>query len=411
MKRFFLIWTLPVLLLACFLPGTVMREVLCTADMKAPPCIRPEEPAALPRGEPQRIWLPVEALMEPGTWAQLEPELSSSVASGVTYNVSDESILQVNADGKVTALSSGIATVTAHLRNGSSATQTVRVLELVDTLSLHTQRVKVKIDGSKPLKARVSPETAEEKLIWSSSDPTVARVDENGVVTGVGYGTAVITCTSEYGRVEASCKVKVCDLVQVALTFDDGPSLQYTGKMLELLKKYDIRATFFLLGTRIQGCEHHLQRMVADGHEIGYHSWTHKSFFRTSREKIVEEYERFVKTIDAVCGGKVTVFRGPGGGITRAALESIPLPHIHWNEGTRDWESRNTDKVKNAILDSLTDGGIILLHDIHGTTYTGTMAALEYIFANDLDVEFMTVTELLSRNGTPPQPGTTYYKG
>ena len=78
---------------------------------------------------------------------------------------------------------------------------------------------------------------------------------------------------------------------------------------------------------------------------------------------------------------------------------------------TRDWETRNTTKVKNAILGGLKDGAIILLHDIHATTLSGTTEALDYIFANDLDVEFLTVTELLSRNGTPPTSGKTYYNG
>jgi hypothetical protein len=57
----------------------------------------------------------------------------------------------------------------------------------------------------------------------------------------------------------------------------------------------------------------------------------------------------------------------------------------------------------------LKDGAIILLHDIHGTTLSGTQSALDYIFSKDMDVEFMTVTELLSRDGTPPQAGKTYY--
>ena len=92
-------------------------------------------------------------------------------------------------------------------------------------------------------------------------------------------------------------------------------------------------------------------------------------------------------------------------------LKTINLPHIYWSVDTRDWETRNTEKVKNAIIRGLKDGAIILLHDIHGTTLSGTREALSYIFANDLDVEFLTVTELLSRDGTPPTPGVTYYNG
>ena len=97
--------------------------------------------------------------------------------------------------------------------------------------------------------------------------------------------------------------------------------------------------------------------------------------------------------------------------ITNTALSTIPMPHIMWSVDTRDWETRNTTAVKNAIIGGLKDGAIILVHDIHQTTYLGSVAALDYIFKNDLDVEFLTVTELLSRDGTPPEAGKTYYKG
>jgi peptidoglycan/xylan/chitin deacetylase (PgdA/CDA1 family) len=105
------------------------------------------------------------------------------------------------------------------------------------------------------------------------------------------------------------------------------------------------------------------------------------------------------------------VFRAPGGGITNNALKYIQLPHIYWSVDTLDWKTRNTEKVKNAILGGLKDGAIILLHDIHATTISGTTEALDYIFEKDLDVEFLTVTEILSRDGTPPTPGITYYHG
>ena len=82
-----------------------------------------------------------------------------------------------------------------------------------------------------------------------------------------------------------------------------------------------------------------------------------------------------------------------------------------WSVDTRDWETLNTYRVKQAIISGLKDGAIILLHDIHSSTYYGTVAALEYIFEEDLDVEFMTVTELLSRDGTPPEAGQSYYSG
>lgn len=361
--------------------------------------------------ERQTVSLPKESAMEPGSSAVLQPRLNHRVETPVSYSVSDSSILQVDASGNLKALANGTATVTAQLPNGESATQTVRVMRLIHTVELDAQRIKVKNGSSKTLTATVSPADTGEKLIWSSSDPSIAKVDAKGVVTGLRNGTVVITCASEYGGVKAACEVKVCNLIQVALTFDDGPSSAYTGKVLDMLQKYDIDASFFLVGNRIKGCEKLLQRMVDEGHEIGYHTWSHGYFYNMTLEEMKQDYRLFLNAVEKACTGEVTLFRAPGGGLTDAALANIPVPHIMWSVDTRDWETRDTTKVKNAIIAGLKDGAIILLHDIHYTTYTGTMAALEYIFENDLDVEFMTVTELLSRKGTPPKAGKSYHKG
>jgi uncharacterized protein YjdB len=88
--------------------------------------------------------------------------------------------------------------------------------------------MKVKIGGSKQLTATAAPATSPEKLIWASSDPSIATVDQNGVVSGIKAGNVTITCTTEFGKVQSAVQMKVCNLVQVALTFDDGPSSKLT---------------------------------------------------------------------------------------------------------------------------------------------------------------------------------------
>ena len=359
--------------------------------------------------EPQTVSLPKEAILNPKESLQLQPVLNHPVPTEISYTVSDDKVLQVDGTGKLTALAEGTATVTATLPNGASASQSVRVLPFIKSVSLAESAVKVKNGSTRALQFTVQPANATEKLIWTSSDAAIATVDENGVVTGKKNGTVTITCTSQYGKVSASCQVKVCNLIQVALTFDDGPSSAYTGKLLDLLKKYDVDVTFFMVGNRIAGCENLLKRMVAEGHELGYHTWNHSYLYEMSASQISEDYNKFQKAVNDACGGEVTLFRAPGGGITDRALETLPVPHIMWSVDTRDWETRDTYRVRQAILNGLKDGAIILLHDIHGTTLSGTQSALDYIFSKDMDVEFMTVTELLSRDGTPPQAGKTYY--
>ena len=348
----------------------------------------------------------------PGGSVKLETVLNHPVKQKITYSVADEAIATVDESGILTGHAEGSTTVTATLPNGASATQTLTVIPLIESISLSIPRtMKVKIGGSKQITASAAPTSSPEKLIWASSDPSIATVDENGLVSGHKKGNVTITCTSEFGKVQASMQLKICDLKQVALTYDDGPSGTYTPQLLELLRKYDIKATFFLVGEMMSYSKNVVKQIGADGHELGYHTWGHTYFSQMSATAIKNDFNRFNTMLTELCGRGATVFRAPGGGITNTALKTINLPHIYWSVDTRDWETRNTEKVKNAIIRGLKDGAIILLHDIHGTTLSGTREALSYIFANDLDVEFLTVTELLSRDGTPPTPGVTYYNG
>lgn len=362
--------------------------------------------------QPLTLSLPEKALLiDPGASAPMGVILNYPVSADITYTCSDESIATVDENGTVTAVAEGTATVTATLAGGQSATREIRVLPFVKSITLSADSMKVKHSGgSKTLTAEVFPADAGEPLVWTSSDESIATVDANGVITGHADGYATITCTSLYGGVSASCRVKVCDLIQVALTFDDGPSTTYTPKVLDMLDKYGITCTFFMVGNRIGSAKKIVKRMYEAGHELGYHTWSHEFFFNMNKSQIEKDYEKFCNALMDACGQKPTVYRAPGGNITKLALQTLPMPHIMWSVDTRDWETRNTQKVKQAVLKGLKDGAIILVHDIHGTTYTGVLAALEEVFAKDMDVEFLTVTELLSRKGEAPQNGVTYYK-
>ncbi len=363
--------------------------------------------------ESLKVSLPGDTLfVAPGASTPLQTAINHPLAHEViTYAVEDPSIATVDSRGVITGVATGNTKVTVTLPGGSHATQKIKVIQLVETLRLDEDYIKIKPGSTRQLEATIKPKKSPEKLIWTSSDPSIATVSSKGLVTGVKKGTVTITCTTKYGNIAASCKVKVCNVIQVALTFDDGPSSSYTPKVLDLLKKYDVKATFFLVGNRISTSPGSVKRMAEEGHEIGYHTWAHSYFSTMSSGTIQADLAKFQTAVKNASGKTATVYRAPGGGITGNALRTINMPHIMWSIDTRDWETRNSWSVKNAIIGGLKDGAIILLHDIHGTTYLGTVAALDYIFANDLDVEFLTVTELLSRKGTPPTAGKTYYWG
>jgi len=351
-----------------------------------------------------------EAVLSPGDTALFTAQLNHPVQADFTWTCADGTIAQIAPDGTVTAVAEGETQVRATLDNGMYAEASVRVLPLIRSITLSSEKIKLRHGGgSKTLTITCAPAESREQVTWASSDPSVASVDGQGVVTAGRDGTCTVTCTSQYGRVMASCQVKVCDLTQVALTFDDGPSSSFTANLLDTLKSYGVRVTFFLVGRSVPGNAAVVRRMAEEGHELGYHTWAHGYLYNMSNAQMQADFASTSQVIRDACGQGPTVFRAPGGGFDGRVLSQIPLPHIHWSVDTRDWETLSAGSVKNAILNGVkSDGAIILLHDIHGTTLSGVIQALKVLMDGDADVEFLTVTELLSRGGTPPRAGISY---
>lgn len=346
--------------------------------------------------------------LQMGQAMTLQPLFNHPVTPAVSWASSDPAICTVDEAGTVTGVAYGLATVTATLANGSFATCEVAVSPPISSIALEKTLYKIKPGATRQLNALTDPMDSGEELVWSSSDPAIVTVDETGTVTGLAYGTATVTVTGKYSGLSASCDVKVCDVIQVAITFDDGPSA-HTAKLLDFLKEAGIKATFFLVGERLPYYEEEVIREVAEGHEIGYHSYDHTIQTTLSSEKITRDFEKTSQMLKDLTGAEFTVWRSPGGGYNQRVLSCIPLPHIYWWLDTKDWQTRNADKVYSAIINKSTDGSIILLHDLHKTTVEGSIRAMREMMEGDY--EFLTVTELISRNGTPPEPSTNYMRG
>lgn len=270
----------------------------------------------------------------------------------------------------------------------------------------HKDLVKVKHDGGTKNLAEYLTFNTANLLTWKSSDTSIAKVDALGKVTGLKDGTVTITVTDKTAKKSVKCKVKVCNLKQVALTFDDGPSAK-TAKLLDYLREKDVKVTFFLVGNRLNEFKNTVQQEVKDGHEIGYHSYSHKMQPQLSNAQIISDFEKSNKLLKDLTGAEFTLWRTPGGDFNQRVLDCIDLPHIMWSVDTRDWEHRNTYKVYSSVIGS-SDGAIVLMHDLYGSTVDGAIEAIDEMLEGDY--EFMTVTELLSRNGSTPQPNTTYYR-
>jgi peptidoglycan/xylan/chitin deacetylase (PgdA/CDA1 family) len=168
-------------------------------------------------------------------------------------------------------------------------------------------------------------------------------------------------------------KVVVTDVATsekvVAFTFDDGPDPIYTPLVLDVLKKYDAHATFFVLGLRAEKYPEIIKRMAQEGHEIGNHSYSHRNFGKGGNvEYMRKEIERSNAIIYELSGQKDVLFRPPGGYLSDALIDLIKKEHItiaYWSyiQDTKDWKGRSAEKISAHLIKNIKPGQIIILHD------------------------------------------------
>jgi peptidoglycan-N-acetylglucosamine deacetylase len=176
-----------------------------------------------------------------------------------------------------------------------------------------------------------------------------------------------------------------------------GPWPESTEKILDILKKNKIKATFFMVGRYLKAYADLGKKVAADGHAIGNHSWNHR-YFKYTEAGAAKEIDRTNSLIQEVTGLKVSMFRPPGGVLTNglaAYAEKKKYTVIIWSADSLDW--RNSMKsLKQSVLRQATSGGIVLMHD-GGGNRSNTVVALPSIIA-DLKKQgyrFVTVPELL----------------
>ncbi len=152
----------------------------------------------------------------------------------------------------------------------------------------------------------------------------------------------------------------------VALTFDDGPSLPFTAEILDILKKHNVKATFFVLGGNAEKYPELLKRMYKEGHEIGNHSWSHERLVFKTPKFIKDEIESTDKIIRASGYDGPIHFRAPYGNkliILPWILKSMNRPHILFDLIAKDWEFPTAQVMTQRVIDGLHPGAIILFHD------------------------------------------------
>lgn len=193
----------------------------------------------------------------------------------------------------------------------------------------------------------------------------------------------------------------------VALTFDDGPSGKYTRKLLDGLYDRGVQATFLLCGYRMQDYPDLTRRIFDEGHEIGYHGYTHKNMQSMSRRAIAKELEDSQALLPEGC---TPVFLRPPGGCCSDAVRQVAqvrnLAILSWSVDPRDWATHDTAAVERAVLKNVGDGDIVLLHDMSDSSVKAALDIVDVLL--EKNYEIVTVSRLVRLRGRKLRPGQIY---
>ena len=197
----------------------------------------------------------------------------------------------------------------------------------------------------------------------------------------------------------------------IAMTFDDGPSPETTPRLLDILKQRNIKATFFMIGQNAERNPEIVKRILADGHEIGNHSWTHPQLAKLPDDRVTEEITKTQNAITNASGYTPKLLRPPYGSITGRQKEWIEnqfgLSVILWSVDPFDWKRPGASVIQQRILAGARPGAIILSHDIHKQTVDSMPATLDALAAKGF--KFVTVSQLIAMNRpkSSPTPGSS----
>ncbi len=192
------------------------------------------------------------------------------------------------------------------------------------------------------------------------------------------------------------------DVRKIALTFDDGPDATYTPQILDILKEHKIKATFFLIGSRVGLFPEVVERMKEEGHIIGNHSMTHANIIKLGNKEARQEVLEAEKELQSFLDYRTALFRSPYGSLDAEkirVIEDLGYKIIAWNVDSLDWKSLTAEQVKTNILENVRAGSIILQHSAgsQDEDLTGSVAALSDIIVvlKNEGYQFVTVPELL----------------
>lgn len=210
-------------------------------------------------------------------------------------------------------------------------------------------------------------------------------------------------------------KVAQADVVQpiqdtpklVALTFDDGPKSSTTPRLLEGLAQRGVKATFFLIGSQIEGNEALVRQMDAEGHQIGVHTFDHVTLQGLNRRDFDAQVARTRQILEELLGHGNFLLRPPYGQVDQGVKSWAGSSVILWSVDPEDWHDRDVTRETRHILDHVQNGDIILMHDIFPESVDAALAVVDALHAQGY--AFVTVDELFAARGVDMEPGCVYH--
>lgn len=190
----------------------------------------------------------------------------------------------------------------------------------------------------------------------------------------------------------------------IALTFDDGPDHQFTPQILDALKKYNVKATFFISGIRAVNNIDMLKRINQEGHEIAHHGYNHLKMSNLTNEEIRGELTRLNQLFKEHLGKMSYLFRPPYGALDPELVETVKADGFHiilWDIDSLDWRGLPKEQVLNNITPNLHPGAIILQHSAGGPgqDLTGTVQALPVLIETlqKQGYQFVTISQMFAQ--------------
>lgn len=193
----------------------------------------------------------------------------------------------------------------------------------------------------------------------------------------------------------------------LALTFDDGPSSEITNKILDVLEKYNARATFFVLGRNAKNNTDVLKRQISLGCQIGNHTMGHTLLTKQTEAQRLKDVQGVNDIVKKATGYDVTIVRPPYGTVdssVKSTLSKYPL--ILWGVDTLDWSTRDPKSTIKSIMEDSYDGSIVLMHDIYNETAAAVEKAVPKLI--EQGYQLVTIDELFYYKGIPLVGGKTY---